>query len=132
MAIHLNILRNFVSFGQLTALRLGLNGEEAAYFRNKLTEIDARIRDMPRIYAQDGKGDAAIVYLHYFLGGHDWYITERDTSDVQHQAFGLAALNSYSPELGYISIAELIAHGAELDLHFQPCELGTIRTRQAA
>jgi len=70
MAINLNALRNFLSFGQLTAMRLGLNGEESAYFRDKLTEIDARIRDMPRIYAQDGKGDAAIVYLHYFLGGH--------------------------------------------------------------
>ena len=132
MAINLNALRNFLSFGQLTAMRLGLNGEESAYFRDKLTEIDARIRDMPRIYAQDGKGDAAIVYLHYFLGGHDWYITERDTSPEQYQAFGLASLNGYSPELGYISISQLIAHGAELDLHFQPCELGNIRTRQAA
>ena len=132
MAIHLNVLRNFLSIRQLTTLRLGLVGEERDYFREKLVEIDNRIATMPKLYGQDGKGDATTVHLHYFLRGHDWYITERDISPEQHQAFGLASLNGYSPELGYISIAELIAHDAELDLHFQPCELGAIRTRAAA
>ena len=63
---------------------------------------------MHKVYEQGGKGDAAIVHLHYFTSSGDWYITERDTSVAQHQAFGSADLG-YGPELGYISIAELIA-----------------------
>lgn len=131
MAIHLPTLRNFFSVMQLAAMRCGLSGEEAGYFREKLIEFDERIRTMPKTYEQDGKGDAAIVSLHYFLRGHDWYITERDMEEEQLQAFGLAALYGHEPELGYINITELIAHGAELDLHFAPCELGTIRAKRA-
>ena len=80
---------------------------------------------MPRGYEQDGKGDSAIAYLHYFTGSCDWYITERDTTDEQHQAFGLADLG-YGPELGYISVQELIENGAELDLYFEPKPLKEI------
>ena len=78
---------------------------------------------MHKVYEQGGKGDAAIVHLHYFTSSGDWYITERDTSVAQHQAFGSADLG-YGPELGYISIAELIANGAELDIHWTPRTLG--------
>jgi len=67
-----------------------------------------------------------IAHLHYFTGSGDWYITERDTSTEQHQAFGLADLG-YGGELGYISIAELIANNVELDLHFTPQPLAQLR-----
>ena len=63
--------------------------------------------------ASDGKGDDAVVYLHYFRGGMDWYITEKDMEEEQHQAFGLADLG-YGGELGYISIQELIDNGVSL------------------
>jgi hypothetical protein len=74
---------------------------------------------MPKTYEQDGLGQQAIAHLHYFTAGGDWYITERDTHPDQHQAFGAANLG-YGAELGYISLPELLAAGAELDLHFTP------------
>lgn len=45
-------------------------------------------------YEQDGKGEEAIVTLHYFRGGMDWFITEKDMEPEQHQAFGLADLGT--------------------------------------
>ena len=74
---------------------------------------------MPKTYEQDGNGGDAIVSLHYFKGGMEWYILERDKSDEQEQAFGLADLGD-GGELGYISIQELIENGAEIDLYFTP------------
>ncbi len=32
----------------------------------------------PRILETDGAGEAAIAYVHYFVGGCDWLITEYD------------------------------------------------------
>lgn len=63
------------------------------------------LRDLPAIYAQDGKGDAAIAHVKFFLpgSGWTWYVTEYDPDE--DQAFGLVI--GHVPELGYISIAEL-------------------------
>ena len=84
---------------------------------------------MPQTYEQDGMGEQAIAHLHYFTSGCDWYITERDSDpdgEGQIQAFGSANLG-YGPELGYISIKELLENGAELDLYFTPCTLSSLR-----
>jgi Protein of unknown function (DUF2958) len=80
-------------------------------------------------YEQDGLGDDAVVHMHYFLNGSDWWITELDVEDKVSQAFGLVQLDSYQPELGYISIAELVSNsvGAELDLHWTPKTLLQVR-----
>lgn len=125
VALALITLRHFVGRSQLLAMLEGMAGEERAYFVDTLAEYGERCRTMPRVYEQEGKGNDAVAHLHYFTGGCNWYITERDTSDEQLQAFGLADLG-YGPELGYISIAELIGLGAELDLHFTPTALGQL------
>lgn len=127
MNINLTDLQHFIPAHQLATLRRNAAGEEGAFFCAKLTEFGERVRTMSKVYEQEGLGDEAIVHLHYFHGGHDWYITERDLSGEQLQAFGLAALDGHHPELGYISIAELIGLGIELDLHFEPTKLGAIR-----
>jgi hypothetical protein len=118
-------LRHYIGASQLSALGDACRGEERQFFINKLVELAELVNSMPRVYEQDGLGDSAIAHLHYFTGSCDWYITERDTTDEQHQAFGLANLG-YGPELGYISIQELLENGAELDLHFQPKPLREI------
>ena len=86
---------------------------------------------MPQTYEQDGKGDRAIVYLHYFYGGMDWYITEKDANqdgEGQRQAFGLVNLG-YGAELGYINLAELCAQPRiELDLYWAPRPLADVRS----
>jgi len=120
-------LRYFIGGSQLQAIGDACRGEEKQFFFAKLVELAAQVATMPKVYEQDGLGDSAIVGLHYFTGSCDWYITERDISAEQHQAFGLANLG-YGGELGYISIAELIEAGAEIDLYFTPKPLREIKT----
>lgn len=112
------ILRPFIGSAQIEAMADVCRGEERRYMFSKLSELLDTIATMPKTFETDGQGDAAIVRLHYFVGGCDWYITERDMLDEQRQAFGLADLGMGYPELGYISIAEIIGNGGELDLHW--------------
>lgn len=123
-------LRRFVSTAQLEVLHDFSMGEERAHFIHKMDELTRIIGTMPRTYGQDGLGDNAVVYLHYFNAGGDWYITERDCEPVQYQAFGLADPFGDGGELGYISIVELIRAGAEVDLYWTPATLAAIRAKR--
>ncbi|MDR1709125.1 MAG: hypothetical protein LBS70_05335 [Candidatus Accumulibacter sp.] len=87
------VLRPFLSRSQLAVMLSGLKGEEALYFRILFKGHAQRVAAMPKTHEQDGLGDRAIVYLHYFLGGSDWYITEKDVDGGIEQAFGYAVLN---------------------------------------
>jgi len=132
----LKFLNNFISESQLSAMKSGMNGEEGQFFMDKAVEMQKQIESMPETYGQDGLGDKAIAYLHYFRGGMDWYVTEKDAGSeddsikgIQEQAFGLADLG-YGGEMGYISIEDLTNNGrnsAELDLYFTPKTIGEIQ-----
>lgn len=124
-------IRKFVSRSQISTLANGCRGEEADWFKTRLIELADQFNTMPKTYEQDGKGDDAVAHLHYFNGNMDWYITERDMEDEQLQAFGLASLGFDTPELGYISILELIENRVELDLHFTPTTIGELKKRYA-
>ena len=123
-------MMQFMGASQRRAIYEGLKGEERDFFVEKLREIAHTFDTMPKTYEQDGLGMMeAIAHLHYFKGGMDWWITERDSDqdgEGQIQAFGLADLG-YGGELGYISIAELIQNGVELDLYFTPCKLSELK-----
>jgi hypothetical protein len=112
-------LRQFIGKSQLAALRELFRGEERHYFFDKACELRDLVANMPKTYEQEGKGDGAIIYLHYFIGNCNWYITEKDSEKEQQQAFGLADLG-YGPEYGYISIEELLENGVELDFYYRP------------
>lgn len=132
-------LTPFISLRQLAAVQTAMRGEEKEYFFDRMIALAELTGSMPKTYEQDGLGDAAIVSLHYFAGGAaNWWITEKDAGDAeqgtppgQHQAFGLANLfggpTEQDAELGYISIAEIIAHGGELDFYFRPRTLGELK-----
>lgn len=120
------LLKQFIGKSQLSAIGTGIRGEEGQFFKDKLIEVANVIRTMPKTYGQDGMGDKAIAYLHYFKGGGDWHITEKDMEDEQLQAFGLADLG-YGGELGYINIQELIDTGVELDLYWTPKTIREIK-----
>lgn len=124
----IEFLKGFMSRPQLFIVAALSRGEERKFFIEKMNELAERIRTMPATYGQDGKGHNAIAYLHYFLGGMDWYITEKDSEPEQLQAMGVANLGPLGngPELGYISLVEILAHGAELDFHFTPKPLKDI------
>jgi len=124
-------LNTFIGRSQLKAILSGLRGEEKDYFKGMLREVISTVDNMPKTYEQDGLGDQAVVHLHYFMGGMDWWITEKDKGDGsedqgQHQAFGLVDMG-YGAELGYISIEEIIANGVELDLHWKPKTLEQVK-----
>ncbi len=113
------ILSRFIGYRQKGAILICLRGEEKDFFADKMIELQSIIGKMPKSFEQDGMGDKAIVSLHYFKGGCDWYITERDVDDYTPQAFGMANLG-YGGELGYISIDELTQNNIDLDLFWTP------------
>lgn len=117
------VLKGFLSRAQFGVLaNHALRGEEKRFFQEKIGEYATRIANMPKTYEQDGKGDQAIVYLHYFQGGMDAWITEKDADpdgEGQVQAFGIVNMG-WGAEYGYVSIKELCENGFELDLHWTP------------
>jgi hypothetical protein len=118
-------LSPFLSGAQRRTVKDAMKGEEGNWFVAKMIELAERIKTMPKTYDQDGKGDQAVAYLHYFTGGADFWITEKDKAgDGTEQAFGLAKI--HEAELGYISIAEIVSAGAELDFHFEPKTLAVL------
>lgn len=121
---------NFMHPMQLSTIGTNCRGEEGEFFKAKLVELGSIIDTMPVTYGQDGKGNEAVAYLHYFhANGWDWYVTEKDVDGGVQQAFGL--VKGFETELGYISITELVNNGAELDLHFTPTTLGELKKKAA-
>lgn len=127
------LIRPFLSRMQLAVMVDACRGEEKEFFMQKLVDLVQQIDTMPKTYEQDGMGDKAIAHLHYFLGGSDWFITEKDMDGGIKQAFGYAILNDDDEcaVLGYISIEEITRCGAELDLHFTPCSLAEVKAGRA-
>ena len=125
-------LQEFIGRRQLSTMKQLCRGEEGQFFIEKLVQLADLVAKMPKTYEQQDLGDKAIVSLHYFAGGQaNWWITEKDKGDPdepgQLQAFGLADLFGDGGELGYISIVELLACNAELDLYFTPKTLAEVR-----
>lgn len=123
----LNSISNFIGQSQIRALLEISNTEEFDHILNIIENLSKTISDAPKIYEQDGKGDDAVAFLHYFGPSSDFYILEKDTSNKQHQAFGLSYIRGYDPELGYISINELLKNNIELDLYFKPKTIHDIK-----
>jgi hypothetical protein len=94
-----------------------------------LAAVTETISTMPKTYETDGQEDKALVFLHYFNSGSDWWITERDCEEDQLQAFGFVCLNGdrEMAELGYIDIEELGRAGVELDLYWQVKPLSDVK-----
>ena len=122
-------LNQFIGRSQLAARKSACRGEEGQYFRDMIEGLKKQIATMPKTYETEDMGDDAPVTLHYFYGGSDWYIVERDAGcnddpeqGIQRQAFGFACLNgdTLNAEWGYIAIDELIRYGVELDLYYKP------------
>ena len=125
-------LNDYVNPEQLGVMRAACWGEEGQHFIDKIEEVKQIIATMPVTYGTDGQSPGeTMTALHYFLGGSDWWITERDVEKDQLQAFGFVCLNGDGrcAELGYISIVELLWNGAELDLYYKPESLLDLRAR---
>jgi len=115
--------------GQFATVRTLLRGEEGAFFTDTITRLLGVWDTMPKTYETDGQGMEAIARLHWFTGGCDWWIVEKDSDPDnagQVQAFGIADLGQGCRELGYINLVEILRAGAELDFHFTPVTVGEI------
>lgn len=127
---NLTVLKPFMSESQLKALRQGFNGEEGKFFADKAKELAGIIEGMPKTYETDDiKAKDKIIHLHYFHGGSDWYIAEKDKNPDQNQMFGYTILNGddINAEWGYISAIELRENNIELDFYFDPEKFSEIR-----
>ena len=66
-----------------------------------------RLDKIPRLYeTEDVPLEDKLIYLHFFIGGCDWYIAEYDGEDL---FWGYAILNNdfQNAEWGYISFSAL-------------------------
>ena len=125
-------LKDFMPMSQRTALIEALTTEERDGIAELINNVVNTIETMPKSYETDGMESKVVVYLHYFKGSVDAWITEKDIGDgddtTQYQAFGRICItgNTDDAELGYISIQELIENGVELDLYWKPVTLGEL------
>lgn len=103
------------------------------------------LQKMPHTYqTQNIDADEKIVSLHYFYGGSDWYIVEKDkgngpSDQLQTQAFGYTIMNGdhEMAEWGYINIEALKTlspggnryTGIELDFYFTPVKFGQLKKK---
>ena len=126
MKSNLEFLKKFISPVQIKIITDILNSDEREYAKEKIDYFFDLIQKMPKTYETDGQEDKAVAYLHYFMNNSDFYIIEKDKEEEQLQAFGLVSLNGDYPELGYISIQELLEVGFELDLEWSPKTLKEI------
>lgn len=97
--------------------------------------------NLPKIYAQDGKGDKAIAHYKFFTpdSSWTWYVTEGeailddDGNEVDFHFFGYVI--GLEKELGYFSLNELesvtgpLGLPIERDLYYTAETLGDIKER---
>lgn len=140
----LNRMKHFLHPGQAAVVREFIRtSEERDYFAQQMHDLADIIDAMPKSYESDGQGDEAIVHLHYFYGGSDWWIIEKDAEALDyelegdpnghHRAFGFVCLNGDTDcaELGYISLPEMFSGRAviELDFHWTPKPLRLVKSK---
>jgi hypothetical protein len=83
---------------------------------------------IPALYSsEDVSLREKIIYMHFFIGGCDWYAAEYDPNE--RLFFGFAILNNdlEMAEWGYFSLEELSDLKVKFveidkDLHFTPCK----------
>ena len=92
----------------------------------------ANLKALPELYAQDGKGDEAIIHVKFFTpdSSFTWYVTEYNPDEGMF--FGLVD-NGLDKELGYFSLQQLsslrgkLGLPVERDRHFRPATVGEVK-----
>jgi len=100
----------------MTMHRMSESGADQRAANNRIRGMkllpQAIRQKLPRLYAQDGKGSQAVVYLRLFSpdSGWTWHLTEgspimEDDRETDFQFFGL--VDGPCRELGYVNLSEL-------------------------
>ncbi len=91
---------------------------------------------IPALYAQDGKGDEAIVYAKWFCPWNNWRFFATELNQETNIAYGLVMGDE--TELGYFDLNELeeirgsgmfASLFIERDIHFTPTTLAKVKER---
>jgi hypothetical protein len=122
-------MKDYLSIEQYKTLLSVLSGEESSHFQDIALTLAHCIETMPVTYEQDGKGEYAVVFLHYFSNQFDFYLTERDINSDQSRCFGLIS-GPNGIEYGYICLPEILANNVELDYYFHPRTVAELRAKR--
>lgn len=130
------LLEKFMPIDQRFKLKELLKGEERRNVAQVVLKTVRQILATPLTYQTEHLHmPEKVVQLHYFRGGVDAWIVERDLGDSpdsdhplagigeQRQAFGKCEVFGggwWEAEWGYVNIQSLIEAGVELDLHWEP------------
>jgi hypothetical protein len=135
----LNSLTHFIPPDQWKVTRdMIRSSEEKDFFISAILRLAAFVEAMPQTY--QNKDSDPYVWLHYFGGGYDSWLIEKDKGDkddpvkgVQHEAFGYVRWEHMPEcaEVGYVSLPEAFQHMRflNLDYHFTPCRLSELKAR---
>ena len=139
---NLRKIQHFISGNQVKVLQDIFKGEESKFVFDIARILSGIIQNMPASYETESIDTPdKIVYLHYFHGGSDWYIIEKDKGNPeddaeaglivggQYQAFGYVILNgdTQNSEWGNVNIQELIENDVEIDFHFEPIKFSELK-----
>lgn len=118
----IEILKKFIPYAQQDVLK-----DKEILGATRLPDLAESINKMPKTYeAENIKVKDKVAHLHYFVGGFDWYIIEKDMLPEQRQAFGVVK-NGDTVEFGYIDITELQSISlVEFDFYWEPKPLSEI------
>ena len=83
------------------------------------------LKKLPKLYAQEKKGDNAIAYVKFFTPDSNWtwYILEYDGNDTL-----FCLTDGFELELGYVSLAELQSARGPLGLSIERDKYWTPKT----
>ncbi len=121
----LSKIQDFMNSSQLSIVKRNI-----PEFKEVINRLYKTIVETPELYkTEEVEMKDKMAYLHYFIGGSDWFVNELNKKDVvddnlsiEEPVFGFACLNGdvEMSEFGYFDINELKEHGVELDFHFDP------------
>lgn len=97
------------------------------HYSEHINQLNRLAEAANQLKARNDNGKDTIMYLHYFYGGADWYISEWQKSDDIF--FGFANLNDdINAEWGSVFRKELTEHRhIELDFYFNPKAIKDIK-----
>jgi hypothetical protein len=125
------VLRPYMSRGQMIVLTTASHGGEGIFALELFVKMASNVEAMPSVLVNGQDGANAEAHLHYFYGGSDWYILEKNWDGGVDRAYGFVVLNGdmQNAEYGYVDIGDLVARGANLDLYFKTQTIAEVLAR---
>ena len=113
----MDVLKKVIPAQQLLIMLEYTKGEDGIFYIDILNKIVDVYNSIPELYATDGN-QKHTNYLHYFVGGSDFYFAELDKKTGE--GFGYACLNgdTDNAEWGYLDLSSTLAIPyIELDIY---------------